>query len=363
MKILFFIRSLVGGGAERVTTILANTLANQGHHVKVFIKDNIIDYDLNNEVEIYFSPPSKYNNPLLSYYKRYNDSKIIIKDFSPDVIVASYGCNLLQVLLAASKVPVIASEHNTFDRKHSIHEKINRFILNRFCNKVVVLTRYDKVFVSRQLNNVVVIPNPLSFEPMSEEEYESSYSKRHNILACGRLNAYHVKGFDTLIECFSTIARKYLDWDLDIAGKGDKESENYLKRLCIQYNIEERVHFIGFSEHIENSMKEHSLFALTSRSEGFGMVLTEAMSMGCPCVSFDLSGPSEIIVNSVDGLLVENQNKEAFSNALEKMIDDEKTRRTFGRRGLTNVRRFSQREIIKQWITLFESVSTSNQKA
>ncbi len=361
MKLLFFIRSLVGGGAERVTTILANELANRGHEVQIFIKDNIVDYELNSSIELNWSAPSNSKNPLLSYIKRFKDTNRAIKEFSPDVIIASYGCNLLQILLAANGTPVIASEHNTFDRKHALLEKLNRFYLNRFCDKVVALTRYDKAFVSRRLNNVVVIPNPLSFEPMNENEYEISFPKRRNIMACGRLNAYNTKGFDTLLECFSVFASKYKDWDLDIAGKGDRESESFLKDLCIKYHVENRVHFIGFTEQINKIMKEHSVFVLSSRSEGFGMVLTEAMSMGCPCISFDLSGPSEIIVSTVDGLLVENQNKGALINALELMAKNENLRLEYGRNGIRNIKRFSKKEITNQWVTLFESViNTSN---
>jgi len=362
MRILIFIRSLVGGGAERVTTTLANGLAQEGHQVALFIKDNIVEYDIDEKIEVFHSSQSSkigLIRPLASYYKRFKDTKRIIDRFSPDIIVASYGSNLLQILLASSNIPVIASEHNTFDRFHTIHERFNRFYLNRYCKKVVALTNYDKAYVSRKLHNVVVIPNPLSFSPITDEEFELGFAVRHNILACGRLNAYLVKGLDTMIECFARIATKYPNWDLDIAGKGDEQSENYLKDLCAKYNVKDRVHFLGFSEHIDEIMKDHSIFVLTSRSEGFGMVITEAMSMGCPCISFNLSGPSEIIINTIDGYLVESQNKTALIEAIESLINNETKRKIFGKRGLVNVNRFSEDIIIKQWIQLFDSVKKS----
>lgn len=363
MRILFFINSLVGGGAERVTVLLANQFVEMGHNVAIFVKEDIIAYPIDQRVEISVSEPCKLKGkitrliaPFASYYKRYVDTKKFVKNYQPDIIVASWGCNLLQVLLASNKVPVVASEHNTFDRKHSVREYINRFWLNRFCNKVVMLTRYDKVYMSRILRNAVVIPNPLTFSPITKDVYETQFQNRRNILACGRLNAYHVKGFDNLLYCFAQIAQKHPEWDLDLAGNSDEKSKSYLSSLCKSYNIEKRVHFLGFSNNVAELMSKHSIYVLTSRSEGFGMVLTEAMAMGCPCISYDLSGPSEIIVNNVDGILVESQNKDLLVKVLENLINDAELRRDLGGRAIQNVQRFFIHDIAKMWIHLFENL-------
>ena len=175
---------------------------------------------------------------------------------------------------------------------------------------------YDKAYMARKLLNTIVIPNPLSFPPMNEMEYEQTYDSRNNILACGRLNAYKVKGFDTLIQCFALIAPKYPKWNLDIAGTGSDADFERLRRMALDYGVGDRVNLIGFHSDIADVMKRHSIFALTSRSEGFGMVITEAMAMGCACASFDLTGPGEIIIDGIDGFLVENQNVKEFARVL-----------------------------------------------
>ena len=103
MKILLFINSLVGGGAERVTTILSNEFVKRGCDVQIFLKEKIVDYELDKKIKIVHSAPSEKfqgKNPIYkairfitSYIKRYNDTRYAIKEYKPDVIVASWGSN------------------------------------------------------------------------------------------------------------------------------------------------------------------------------------------------------------------------------------------------------------------------------
>ena len=364
MKVLFFIHCLIGGGAERVTVNLSNELASRGHDVTIVLNKNIIDYELDSRIHIDFMPDSKRRKDILrriwglvkSNYNDYKGTKNILKQYKPDIIIASWGSKLIPIILTHGHIPIIASEHNTFDRKHKFRERVNRFYLNRFFDKVVVLTEYDKNFTKKYLHNTEVIPNPLTFAPISHEEYEKSFSQRKNLLACGRIKAYHVKGFDNLIIAFSKIAHLHKDWDLDIAGAGSDESIAYLKQIASSNGVEERVHFLGFRKDISQLMKSHSIFALTSRSEGFGMVISEAMAMGCACVSYALTGPSEIISHQHDGLLVENQNVDKMSEALSILMSDESLRKTLGKNALESVRRFSCDTITDKWENLFNEV-------
>lgn len=361
MKILFFINSLAGGGAERVTVNLANEFVREGHSVGLFLKEKVIAYKLDERVNIYCPihnaghRPSKLKSAM-NYMRRLKATKNTIENLQPDIIVASWGCNLFQILVSHGQVPIVASEHNTFERHHSLHEKFNRFFLNKFVNRVVVLTRYDKAYVARQLKNTVVIPNPLTYTPMSEEEYDDTFSSRNHILACGRLNAWQVKGFDLLMRSFALIASRFKDWKLDIAGTGDDKSIAYIRQLIEANGLQDRVKLLGFCNDMAELMKQHAIFVLSSRSEGFGMVITEAMANGCPCVSFDLSGPSEIIIDTIDGLLVEPQNCEALSKSIALLISNVELRRIMGKRAIHDVNRFCENVIAERWITLFNSL-------
>lgn len=361
MKILFFINSLVGGGAERVLVNLSDEFIKHGHDVTVAIKDNVIAYQLNTDVDIVCFDRiekgwPKMLLPIVNNLHRIKETKKIIRTTAPDVIIASWGSDLFHILLGHKGIPVIASEHNTFDREHGIIEYVNRYWLNRYVNKVVVLTKYDKAFMARKLKNTIVIPNPLSFKPISIQEYDTTFANRKSILACGRLNAYQVKGFDTLLKSFGLIANKYTEWNIDIAGSGGENDFSRLKNIARECGVEDRLHLLGFHSDIAQVMQQHSIFALTSRSEGFGMVITEAMAMGCACVSFDLTGPSEIILDGIDGVLVDNQDVDAFASALSDLIENKEKRYEIGRRAIDDVRRFDSKMIAERWESIFYTV-------
>ena len=367
MRILFFINSLVGGGAERVLVNLSEGLIKDGHEVTVAVKDGTVAYQLNRDLKVicadrvqYFWPPALL--PVANYLHRYKITRAVINDTKPDVIIASWGSDLFYVLMLHGDIPIVSSEHNTFDRHHKPIEYADRFWLNRLFDKVVVLTKYDKAFMAKRLKNTLVIANPLSFHPLTGTEYEQSFHERRNILACGRLNAYHTKGFDTLIQCFASIADRHPGWELDIAGTGSEKDVQRLESFAKEKGIGTRVHLIGFHSDIADVMKRHSIFALTSRSEGFGMVVTEAMAMGCACISFDLTGPGEIIIDGIDGVLVEDQNEEAFAEELSRLIDDEETRFVMGQRAIEDVNRFAAEKITVKWEKMFETIATEGTK-
>ena len=103
--------------------------------------------------------------------------------------------------------------------------------------------------------------------------------------------------------------------------------------------------------------QEASIYVMSSRFEGFGMVLTEAMSCGVPVISFDCPcGPNDIIANDKDGILVPNNNINLFSNAIVRLIEDEKSRKTMGAQGNQNVTRYLPEHIVPQWNQLFKSL-------
>ena len=346
---------------------LSEGLIKDGHEVTAAVKEGAVAYQLNSKLRVMCSDRVQHFwpsvlLPVANYLHRYKITRAVINDTKPDVIIASWGSDLLYVLMLHGDIPIVSSEHNTFDRHHKPMEYVDRFWLNRFFDKVVVLTKYDKAFMARKLKNTLVIANPLSFHPLTETEYEQSFHERRNILACGRLNAYHTKGFDTLIRCFASIADRHPGWDLDIAGTGSEKDVQRLESLAKEKGVEARVHLIGFHSDIADVMKRHSIFALSSRSEGFGMVVTEAMAMGCACISFDLTGPGEIIVDGIDGVLVEDQNEDAFAVALSKLMDDDKTRISMGRRAIEDVNRFSAEKITAKWEKMFKTLSAEGSK-
>ena len=119
------------------------------------------------------------------------------------------------------------------------------------------------------------------------------------------------------------------------------------------------VEFLGFRKDIARILQESAIFALSSRFEGLPMALLEAMQAGCSCVSFDCeTGPNEIIRNNEDGLLVPAQDVEKFSNALDKLIRDEKLRDSFSSKARNSVYiRYSEDYVMNRWKILFSELN------
>lgn len=217
----------------------------------------------------------------------------------------------------------------------------------RCLDKLVVLTEKDReAWV--ELNNVVAIPDPLSLYP---KEISPLTEKR--VIAVARYS--HEKGIDLLLKAWSIVEKRVRDWRLEVYGDGNRTPYNQLiEELRIDNS---RCVLHGRTDNVEAEYVNSSIFVLSSRFEGFGMVLTEAMACGLPVVSFDCPwGPRSIIANGDDGLLVENGNVAALAEALSKMMADEKLRNSFSEQALKNVQRFRMEQIAERWKNLFEGV-------
>lgn len=213
-------------------------------------------------------------------------------------------------------------------------------------DKFVVLTKSDYERWP-EISNKIVIPNFIS-------NYPDQYSplKDNNVIAVGRYTWQ--KGFDLLIEAWFNVAKYHPDWTLHIYGLGDKE---YYQNLAKEKRIEDKVICHSFAEDVYEKYRECSIFVLSSRYEGFGLVLAEAMATGLPSVAFNCpDGPSDIITNGVDGVLVENGNTQKLAEGLMFLISHEKERVLYGKNACENMKRYNKDTIMQEWINLFETI-------
>lgn len=227
---------------------------------------------------------------------------------------------------------------------------INKYITRLWQNKLIKqIKQLDKFVVLSQedadawgnTSNMVVIHNPI-------KEYPSVTSNCENkkVIAVGRYTWQ--KGFDMLIQAWRIVDIKHPDWELHIYGSGDNKAYQVLAGQGVYCH--EAV------KDIYEKYQECSIFTFSSRYEGFGLVLAEAMSCGIPAVSFACPcGPKDIITN--DGILVEPGNIEEFADGLCKLIEDETLRKEMGRNGHLNMRRFEETVVMQKWIELFKCIN------
>jgi len=210
---------------------------------------------------------------------------------------------------------------------------------------LVVLTEKDREAWT-ELEHVVAIPNPLSLIPSV-----ISPLAEKRVIAVARYS--HEKGIDLLLRAWSEVENYVDEWRLDIFGEGDRTPYEYqIERLGIDKS---RCQLHGRTDNVEREYCNSSLFVLSSRFEGFGMVIVEAMACGLPVVAFDCPwGPRSIITEGVDGLLAENGNPLSLAQGLVVLMNDADKRQAMSAAAVKKVQRFQIAQIAQQWKHLFE---------
>lgn len=297
------------GGTERVTTLISNQLAKIGYKVYILslTEGNKPFFELENSIQIGSLYPKKIsmkNNFLGVVWK----IRKYIKQNQIDtlIVVDSISCIFTIPALYGLKINHICWEHFNFNVNLGVKFRdLGRKLAAKYCNYVVTLTKRDKELWENGLKNIkakiVPIANPTPYENIKHTPSLESKT----ILAVGRLT--YQKGFDLLISAWAEVCKTNYDWKLQIIGSG--EDEEALKLQAESLKIEHRVEFIPATKNIEYYYRNASIYCMSSRFEGFGMVILEALSFGIPVISFDCdAGPSDMIINHKNGYLIENGN-------------------------------------------------------
>ena len=361
MKLCFFIDDITHtGGIERVISLLCSQFVINHKDLEIeivsqFRSSETLAYDFKGVKITYLSDKdydAKPHSPQRMFRILGNVFKVRrhFKSNNYDLVVGqSYPNNILLYLAGVDMSKVIAAEHVYYDYYGSFLKKI-RLHIYRKCCKVAVLTTKDKVCYDRYYpsGHTCVIPNPV----VLTETYESSLDSKVAI-AVGRIQ--YQKGFDTLVEVFQRVHKKHPDWTVNIYGDGNLRSE--LEKQISEAGLNGVINLMGRSNEIYKKLRDASFYIMSSRFEGFPMVLIEAQSQGLPIVSFDCpNGPSDIINNGINGILVEDQNKDALYDGICYMIEHPKERKVMGKKALENVNQYSTVVICNMWQKLFDEI-------
>lgn len=358
MKLLYITNGINGpGGLERVLSVKASLLAdNYGYEVSILVLNNG-----DKKPFYHFSPKIKFysievkGNPyhyLLSYK---NGIQKMVNTIKPNIVsVCDDGLKGFFVpKLLKSQTKIIYERHASIELggksiKNKILQRIMKSQVNRFDRFVVLTASNVKEWESSYNKNIISISNPLSFESTDENGLTNK-----KVIAVGT-HTYN-KGYDILLEIWRSVEDIYPDWHLEIYGKSDKDSinEKLAEKLALR-----NVTFFEPVNDIQSKYLDASIMVMTSRSEGFGMVLIEAMECGLPCIAFDCpSGPRDIINNEKNGFLIPQYDKASFASSLLRLISNYDLRTVYGRRAKENVKRFSPNRIVMLWDSLFKSIS------
>lgn len=374
MKIVYVVESVnLSGGYDRVIIEKANYFAEHGFDVIITVASHALAkpcYPISEKVRLIdfgIDFHQQYGRHLfyraIIYFVMMRRYRRALKEFlyleRPDIVITTLGREIDFITKIHDGSVKIGESHiaknyvrnlHLMEQQGFIHQMIAKFWRRKLDKQVkqldtlVLLTQHDADSWSG-LTKTMVIPNSLPFFPD-----KPSTCNQKQVIFVGRLNEQ--KGLEYLIDTWERVHQKHNDWILQIYGDG--EQRELLLHLIIEARLENSVVVNQPTNQIMDKYLESSIFLLTSRFEGFGMVLIEAMACGVPVVSFDCPwGPAEIIHDEEDGFLVGYLNTAEAAEKVVQLIESPELRKEMGTRARENVQRYSRNKVMKQWIDLF----------
>lgn len=349
MKIYFFIGNMShSGGTERVLSVIAGGLSKRGHQVAIISlwgKDKVF-FPLDEKVRIFWLESKAGQHNIL---KQLYCLTAIVKYEKPDFLVdvdIILGFYSILVKRMDSGLHWISWEHfSSYQqfKKNNLLRKLVKKMICRFADQLIVLTEIDKRYYLDRFRlkcGITCIYNPIPYETDYQKQEEAPI-----VLAVGRLT--EIKGFDLLIQSWKMLENQYPGWLLLIAGEGQDRTR--LENIARQEGLK-RLRFIGTVYPIEKLYEKAAFLVSSSKNEGFGLTLIEAMHFSLPVVCYSCeSGPKEIVINEENGFLVEIGDTIGFAEKMALLMKNRKLRLEMGNIAKKSTVRFEKENILDQW--------------
>lgn len=351
-KICIIVDCLSGGGAEKQAANFSKSLHSYGFEVSIISLKDQVTYDYEGELYNLGKRESsikiiKQIQKLFAFKKAYKkcNADMYIDFRSRSRFVMEY---LLHTFIFEVK-KMIMMVHSYQIEWHIPKGKLFKKIYNN-THAVVAVSKAieEKLNQVYGFENQVYIPNYITID--KREKISTLDAQDEYIVAVGRLQN-DIKQFDRLIETYHASKLSEKNIKLFICGDGDdKES---LQHLISTLQLQTHVKLLGFVENVSEYIRNAKYLVLSSRVEGFPMVLIEALQQQTPVIAFDCkSGPSEIIQHKINGLLVEDQNFANLKDAMRLLIENIDLYMDCKQNTVSSINKFTEEPIIQQWIQL-----------
>lgn len=378
MKLLFVIKSFAQvAGVERVMADKMNYFASSGHtillvtyeqgsHPLIFSLHPTINHiDLDCRFFTLHNQPyvKRFFESLIMKLRFYIRIKKIIKNFKPDSVISpTYPLSIIGELASAKgDAKLIFESHGAyvqafkeFCNPQSLSEKLIAKIHDRIalkalskCDYLAALTKGDCNFWAQHIPNTCVIPNPLTYYPETINDVQKDHNR---IISIGRLTS--IKRFDRLIEAFALIHQNNPLWHIDIYGEGSDKPQ--LNDIITKFGLTNRIIIHPPTNNIFSEMKKSQILVMTSESEGFPLVLIEAMACGTPCLSFNCPyGPSEIIEHNKNGILAKNGDIQDLAKQMQYLMNNPKIVEEMSKNARSSAMKYKKEKVMKAWESLY----------
>ena len=379
MKIVYFFPNLKdSAGTERMLNVKANYLADVLHHEVTIITyrqfDDPIFFEFSDKIKFehfnipdptsqlkglgYWKKRELYTNFMQTYRRKVED---YLTQNPTDIAISMYfGAEhkFLPLLKDGSKklmeyhfhfdiMPFsknLKAEWSVRNFRMKIQTKLFQRTLNKY-DKIIVLTEQDQQEWEKYFDNITNIPNPITIQPIQADP------QLKKVLAVGRFT--YQKGFNYLIDAWAIINKDFPNWELNIYGSGELEEEfiNQIKRL----NLEKSIHIYPPRKDINRVFSQHSIYALSSRFEGFPLVLIESLASGLTPVAFECkNGPKQMMGDSrLKDFLVQPFDVKEFAEKLKILMENESLRTEMSKEAVNVSKRYELIPIMELWQETF----------
>lgn len=351
------------GGTERVGSIIANELSRRGYDVFLlsFWNQGKPYYALDEKVKVHYLLEPKEGKlyrtgiyPILKLHRFIlkNDIDVLI---DIDTVLSRHSAYAIH----GTKCKLISWEHFNYWVMLKLNEK-RRFrakkLIKRYADSMVVLTDEDRVKHQQEYQLpdgfVTTIHNPCLSDAVVQYDFE-----KHTFLSVGRLTSQ--KGYDLLLRAWKLVQDELPEWKLIIVGEGEQRNE--LQTLNDELSLE-RAELVGHSDDVGEYYKNASCYVMSSRYEGFPMVILEAQSYGLPVISFDCkTGPKDLIVQEKNGYLVEEENIQKLAEYMIKFANEPNEAIKMSQFAAENVQQYTIEPIMEQWVNLINRVAEKSE--
>ena len=377
IKLLYIYSEItIKGGADKVIVEKTNYFATHGYEVVLVteaqmgrdmafpliskVKHIDLGLDFNKQYTHGFLYRAITYFSLMRLYRR--RLRNVLQKEHPDVVITTLGRSLDIIANEWEGCVKLGEAHTTKNHLRSLHLMEEKGGLYKYLAKYMrkkmskEVSRLDALVLLTQQDadnwteakRIFVIPNAIPFTTGRVSKLTSK-----QVIMVGRYN--DAKGYDYLIPAWELVHLKHPDWILNVFGSGELHDD--VVRWIKDRNLDSSILLHNPTDKIEDEYLESSICVVSSRYEGFSLVIMESMTCGVPVVSFDCPyGPRTIIKNGEDGLLVEYLNIEALADGICRLIEDKDLRYRLGFNAVKNIKRFSKEIVMKQWDDLFISL-------
>lgn len=364
MKIAYVVQAhLNPGGTDRILASKSSYLARHGYEVYIISSQSATEI-----------PFFEYNQSIKFFTINEKNKKVyiekveaLLKQLKPDIAIsmgignAKYLCRVKDPSLK-----ILEWHYGKYKKRYWLanfdSSFLGRLLVDCYTDKRSRLAKkYDKLVLLTQedkkswygVRKPVVIPNLIPSLPTEEVK---DYAKKR-VVAAG----WHIpqKGFDNLVKIWAKIAKKHPDWELCIFGdaKGRGKDKAKLEKLIKELGVKDSIRLEPATQRLNEEYAQSSIFAFSSRYEGFGLVLLEAMAVGLPAVSFACKcGPYDILNDGKDGYLVEQGDLDGFAQKLSTLMENEELRQKMGQAARQRALDFTEEKVMPIWTQLFEEL-------